>query len=135
MGIAAAIGLSSGEKTTGDYNSAHCFDWSCDDPSRSLHALATGDVGGFFRFQPAMGLTSLALRAPAVLIAHASGADTRGEYQAGAAVCLAVAAILVVWVAWIAWGRGAPIAAVGVALALWLVAIVWCRALPFGHPE
>jgi hypothetical protein len=133
--LGAAAGLLAGDGGTGDYGSPRCATWGCDDPSRSLHALATGDIGGFFRFQPAMGLTSLALRAPAVLIAHAGGADTRGEYQAGAAVCLAVAAILMVWVAWIAWRRRAPIVAVLASLALWLVAIVWCRALLFGHPE
>ena len=82
-----------------------------------------------------MGLTSLLLRAPAVAIAHASGADLRGEYQAGAAVCLALATLIATWLAWLAHRRGASLVAVLTALGLWMVAILASRALPLGHPE
>jgi hypothetical protein len=133
--VAAAIGLSSGSNGTGDYGSPNCADWSCDDPSRSLHALVTGDVGGFFRYQPAMGLTSLLVRAPAVAIAHAGGADISGEYQAGAAICLVIATLIVVGLAWLAHRRGASLVAALVALAVWMAAILAARALLLGHPE
>jgi hypothetical protein len=133
--VAAAIGLSAGSHGSGDYGSPRCAHWGCDDPSRSLHALVTGDLGGFFRYQPAMGLTSLLIRAPAVALAHASGGDLKSEYEAGAAVCLALATLIAVWLAWLAHRRGAPLVAALTALALWLVAIVASRALLLGHPE
>jgi hypothetical protein len=133
--IAAVIGLTSGDKGTGDYANPICYGWSCDDPSRSLHAIATGDIGGFFRFQPAMGLTSLLLRAPVVAIAHGGGGDIKAEYQAGAAICLVAATLIVVWLAWLAHRRGARLSAVLLALALWMTAILASRALLLGHPE
>lgn len=135
--ISAGIGLSvaAGSRATGDYGSAACANWQCDDPSRSLHAIATGNLGDFFHFQPAMGLTSLALRAPAVAIAHSHGGGLAREYQAGTAVCFAVASLLVVWIAWMAWRRGARLPAVFGALALWMLAILWSRSEVFGHPE
>lgn len=135
--VGAAVGLSAsaGPGGAGDYGNPVCANWGCDDPSRSLHDIATGDISGFFKFQPAMGLTSLALRAPAVAIAHSGGGGLRSEYQAGTAVCFAVAALLVVWVAWLMTRRGVRLPAVLGALALWMVAIVWSRSQMFGHPE
>jgi hypothetical protein len=82
-----------------------------------------------------MGLTSLALRAPAVAIAHAAGGDILDEYRAGAAACLAVASLIAVWLAWLAHRRGAALPAVLGALALWTIAILWSRAFTLGHPE
>jgi hypothetical protein len=82
-----------------------------------------------------MGLTSLALRAPAVAIAHAAGGDILSEYRAGAAACFAVASLIAVWLAWVGHRRGAGLPAVLGALALWIVAILWSRAFLLGHPE
>jgi hypothetical protein len=133
--VGAAVGLSAGDNGTGDYGNPICANWGCDDPARSLHAIATGDLHGFFHFQPAMGLTSLALRAPAVAIAHSGGGGLVSEFQAGAAVCFAVAVLLVFWVASTVWSRGVRLPAVLGALALWLFAILWARSELLGHPE
>jgi hypothetical protein len=82
-----------------------------------------------------MGLTSLALRAPAVAIVHATGGNIIDEYRAGAAVCFAVASLIAVWLAWLAHRRGAPLVAALGAIALWMIAILWSRAFLLGHPE
>jgi hypothetical protein len=119
----------------GDYANPLCAEWKCDDPASALHAIAQGDLSGFFRFQPAMGLTSLALRAPAVALAHEGGAGIHGEYTAGAAVCLAGACALAVWLAWFMHRGGARLVVVLSGLALWVTAILAGRALLFGHPE
>jgi hypothetical protein len=128
----SAYGLTS---ATGDYGNPGCSDWHCEDPSTSLHALVTGDLGTFFREQPGVGLTSLALRAPAVAIAHAAGGGLRAEYRAGALMCVVTAGLLAVWISWRARQRGASLPAALGLLVLWVVAIVWGRSLTFGHPE
>jgi hypothetical protein len=134
--LAALIAvLMARDEGIGDYANPVCADWKCDDPATALHAIARGDVGGFFRAQPAMGLTSLALRAPVVAIVHGAGGGIRAEYEGGAAICLAAASLIVVLLARFAWTRGASLPAALSALALWMVAIVWGRALLFGHPE
>jgi hypothetical protein len=136
----AVVGLSiwaavTASTQTGDYGNPHCAHWQCDDPAASLHALVTGHLGTFFRTQSVIGLTSVALRAPAVAIAHAAGGGLEAEYRAGALVCIAAASLLATWLAMQAHRRGAPLAAALAALVLWTVAIVWSRALFFGHPE
>jgi hypothetical protein len=118
---------------TGDYANHVCAHWQCDDPSASIQALARGDISGFFRNQPAMGLTSLALRAPAVALVR--GSDLISEYQAGAAVCCTLAALIAVWVASQARRQGAGVPAVVALLGLWTIGILWARTLQLGHPE
>src|SRR5437764_7590658 len=110
-GLAAWTVLSS--STTGDYGSPRCAHRGCDDAAPALHELAGGDIAGFFRSQQDIGLTSLLLRAPAVAVARAAGAGTRGEYRAGALVCMVAAALGAAWLAHAAWRRGAPATAVG----------------------
>ena len=119
----------------GDYANIVCSQGSCDDPSRSLHAIAHGDISDFFRYQPVMGVVSLAVRAPAVAVADAAHANVYDEYRAGAAVCMALACALAVWLAYLARRRGAALPPVLAVLALWLVTILWTRALFAGHPE
>lgn len=97
--------------------------------------MATGDVAGFFRAQPAMGLTSLLLRAPAVAIAHAGDATLTGEYRAGALVLVVGAVALALALAYTGWRDGSGVGAVIALVGLWFVAIVWSRSLYYGHPE
>jgi hypothetical protein len=129
------VALATNQQGAGDYANPICAHWKCDDPATALHAIAGGHIATFFRAQPAMGLTSLLLRAPAVAIVQATGGDIRDEYLAGAAICFAAAALIAVWLAWLAYRRGAGLPAALGALALWIVAIAWSRALLLGHPE
>jgi hypothetical protein len=133
LALFAALVAASTSKGTGDYGNPVCAHWKCDDPAASINALARGDITGFFSAQPAMGLTSLVLRAPAVALIR--GQDLTAEYQAGAAVCCAVATLIAVWVAWRARRQGAGVPAVVALLALWTIAILWARTMPLGHPE
>ncbi len=82
-----------------------------------------------------MGLTSILLRLPAVMIAHAAGANTAGEYRAGALMCFVAAALVCIWLAWYALEAGVAGSAVAALLVLFAAAIVWSRAAFFGHPE
>jgi hypothetical protein len=133
VGMATWIVLSS--SATGDYGSPRCAHLRCDDAAPSLHALAGGDVAGFFRAQQDIGLTSLLLRAPAVAVARAAGASTAGEYRAGALVCMVATALLAVWLAYLARRGGAPVPSVVGFLVLVAVLLLWSRSLFFGHPE
>jgi hypothetical protein len=129
----AAVVAASTSSGTGDYANPRCAHWQCDDPSASIEALARGDISGFFSNQPAMGLTSMALRAAAVALVR--GTDLTSQYQAGAAICCAAAALIAVWVASRARRQGAGVPAVVALLGLWTIAILWARTLQLGHPE
>jgi ABC-type amino acid transport substrate-binding protein len=137
---AAVAGLSlwaalSASAPTGDYANPRCAHWRCDDAARALHELATGHLGAAFKAQPAMGLTSIVLRAPAVAIVHAWGGGTLAEYRAGAAICMIAAAAIGIALALRAQRSGAPLSAALGFLALWAVALVWGRSIALGHPE
>jgi hypothetical protein len=109
LGVAA--GLRAASNGTGDYGNIVCSQWFCDDASRSLHAIAEGDVAAFFRYQPAMGLVlaALALWLVAILWTRALLA---GHPEEPLAAVLAVAAIAV------AAGRRAVPAGILLALAI-----------------
>lgn len=71
---------------TGDYQALAPV--AGDNAAPALTALTHGDVGSFVSHQPLMGLVSLVVRAPAVLVASAVGAGPSIGYRLGALVCL-----------------------------------------------
>ena len=99
-----------------------------------IEALAHGHLAAYAANQPLMGLVSLVLRVPAVLVAQAFPGHHLLEYQLGAVLCLLSAPVLVVWLSRLGSGRQWK--------AVCLLLLVVVVAGPFkidavraGHPE
>lgn len=68
-----------------------------DNAAPAITALMHGDLVGYAAHQPTMGATSLLLRAPMVLLAHALHGNPMLGYQLGAFICLLPLGLFAGW--------------------------------------
>jgi hypothetical protein len=130
---AALVALALSTVTGGDYIAAGPV--SGDNPGPAIAALAHGDLAGLVARQPAMGLTSIVLRAPFAAAAPAFGGGNLMIYRLGAFACLLVLGAFAIWLA----ARPAPPgvgrltgALAGAAILLSPITLACFHA---GHPE
>jgi hypothetical protein len=133
--VGLAIYVAGTVRTTGDYGNPICNGYHCDNAAPAIEAGSRGHIGAFFDRQPIMGPTSLVVRIPAVALARAADASDLDRYRAGAAVCIALALLIVCWLAHQAVTRGIGPVPVAGFLAVSVVAASWTQAIGVGHPE
>lgn len=127
-------GLSLGAPLGNDYASPRCAAMQCNDAAPAIEALANLDLREFAATQPAMGVLSLAARAPLAAASEALGGGSLADYRLGVALCLLAAGALGFWLASRLSGRASPAALVAVA-ALLVVNPFTLSAIEYGHPE
>jgi hypothetical protein len=71
----------------------------------AIEALAHGHLGAYAVNQPLMGLVSLLVRVPAVLVAEARPGHPLLEYRLGVVLCLTSVPLLAIWLSRLAPGR------------------------------
>ena len=106
-----------------------------DNAGPALTALAHGHIAAVISHQPLMGLVSLVVRAPVVVLGSAVGTGTDLIYRLGALVCLLPLAVLGAALAAVRGPRGTqrtPVIAVAV---LAIAGPATVSAVTIGHPE
>jgi hypothetical protein len=111
-----------------------------DNTGPALQALVHGRLAEFVTHQPAIGLTSLLLRAPFVALASLLHGGSLLGYQLGALACMLPFGALIWWLAASPWLDGSRLSAPG-----WLIGLAGAALLLFspvvpavlvaGHPE
>jgi hypothetical protein len=106
-----------------------------DNAAPFLNAIAHGNLAVAAGHQPLMGLVSLALRAPVVIVASLSGASGLLSYRLGALVCLLPLALLCAGLISVSATRGGHRVALMLAALLVLAGPATIDAVTVGHPE
>jgi len=106
-----------------------------DNAAPLLGAVAHGHLAVAAAHQPLMGLVSLVLRAPVVIVASLSGASGLLSYRLGALICLLPLAALCAGLIGASAARGGHRAALILAALLLLAGPATVDAVTVGHPE
>jgi hypothetical protein len=132
LACAATTTIALSDRATGDYVTHGRA--IADNAGPALVALAHGNLAGFVANQPAMGLTSLILRAPIVWAVRLLGGGDQLAYRLGAAACVVPLGLLATWL--IVQRGGTPRRRAGAIAALLLLLSPAVRAaVAAGHPE
>jgi hypothetical protein len=134
VAVAATLAVALATDQSGDYQSAIGFAIT-DNPAPATNALADGRLHDFFALHPYMGSFSLLLRAPAVAISRALGADDLTVYEVGSVVCLASLALLAMRVARLMTRRGQPLLIRLLVVVALILNPLSLNAIWLGHPE
>jgi len=130
--LPAAGLLSVAVTSSGDYGFGKSV---ADNPAPTLAALVHGDLASVVREQPFMGLTSLLLRAPFVLVASALGGGSLLQYRLGLFACALVAGVVAVAVAGGAKSRGRSRLGAAAVVSMMLLSPLTLGNGISGHPE
>jgi hypothetical protein len=133
LGCAATTTIALSDRATGDYVTHGRA--IADNAGPALVALAHGNLAGFVANQPAMGLTSLILRAPIVWAVRLLGGGDQLAYRLGAAACLLPLGLLAAWLIVQPATRTRGRQAGAIAAGLLLLSPPVRTAVAAGHPE
>jgi hypothetical protein len=131
FGSAVWVALSA--SGSGDYSVDSAV--SGDNAGPALQALAHGDLGGFARHQPLMGLTSLLVRLPISAVGNALGAGEPTVYRLGALACFLPCALFAAWLILERCSTAAGLLSAALAAYVLLAAPTTASAVNAGHPE